>query len=1017
MLTSSSPLSSPSSAAEKKGRGRLVHRRHGVAETATESAASTTKDGAAQEEETAEEMAKRVALDATINTTAGTLPAASPVPVSSTANASDVVFEDAEEEEEEVRTTAAEGRDGGSPAPSSSAGGVGAAAAPPQLFSCDTCLHICTSSAALQQHALDRHGELLGDYCRLKAVADKLPPLWDQVFHRKRDVVWRWGRHIFAVAAQRDAGVEKMAEAHRARAQLEVVVRRWHPNARVYIFGSSVAFGVWDGISDIDFTVVDVDELEHGTWPPSEKNAVRTITELLRRAGFSFINLEPISHARVPIIKHHASSAIRLTDEQRHRLQQEAEAAVTATGASSSSPVRSTSTAETPHQQCEGTSTATAKEEPVAAAAAARGPMQLEAESIMSRSVRYAMNLPASRGDAAVMEASIRHAVGSHAIQQVWWNRSREQCCMTFETTTHAMKGATCPLAFKTAGMRARVQPLHDECRPELYNMDFDLSFRAFGIRNSLLLRRYLLSHPCARPGALVLKDWSKASGVNNSMNGYLTSYAVNILWIYYLVHQGLIPYVDPIFDIPSSLRANKEVDPQYAAMIDPEWSPEQQAQLELQAGELLLGFFYYYAFVFDWERHVVSLNRPGVTTKASIGWDMEDVSPSSAMGSVGGSHLHHHGPDTDATSGGSSGAAAVRRHRATTRYAFCIEDPYEDNLNLGRHMGVVKAMRVQTEFYRGLLSLLKGDYTSCVFGAASRHEMKEGHSTSTAAREEGGGKVNTASLLGESNGEQGRRAIDGKQLPVRVLYRLLAICTREMAVARHERAAANSPFGGVELEALMAAMKTQAPLEWKLASGAWNSQQILHRLGFKICDQMVLPRREVGLRRSVASPPPPGVVPASAAAAAALSSSVEVDNSAAQQCVSSETAFSSAHDITAANRKYLQTIQPRGLSEDLLLALTRGYQHLTPPWVAWSRPWAALAMWWGRTDSLPKPVEPSSSPVDLQQPVSGSPSSTAGAFRPTRKQLMAMMQRGSRCCQPSQRLGLLRCVSKALFR
>lgn len=880
------------------------------------------------------------------------------------------------------------------------------------LYSCDACAHFVTSSYHdLERHALQHHADALVDYTRLRTVAEKLVPVWAEVVRRKHTAIQKLGQEVFRVAVQRDAGAAKMAEAHRARAQLELVVKRWHPGARVFIFGSSVAFGVWDGMSDIDFTVVDVDELEAGTWPPSEKNAVRTITELLRRAGFSFINLEPIAHARVPIIKHHASLPIRLTDEQRQRLCDEAHRAVAAATTSGSAAA------------CQGRDAAL----PVGESESGVG--QLEAELVIARSVRYNLNLPASPLDSAVLEASIRLAVGNAAVQQLWWNRTRDMCCVTLDTTTNAVKAATCPLHFVTAGMRARVQPLHEECRPELHGMDFDLSFRAFGIRNSHLLRRYLLSHPCARPGALVLKDWSKSSGVNNSVNGYLTSYAINIMWIYYLVHHNIIPYVSPTGDIPASLRGNVSGDPEYTAMVDPAWTAEERAAMEAQAGELLLGFFYYYAFDFDWEKDVVSLNQPGVTTKASLGWDVEESAFVGGQQQLQGSTASLNGGAMDggaaaaAAAGGSTGTlfalsqsfpqqdggsnsssssvgdagAAARRNRSTTRYSFCIEDPYEENLNLGRHMGVTKTLRVQTELYRGLLSLLKDDVAhSAVFGSSS---------TSTTTREK----------VTQSDGAAGAKGVvEPTELPLRVLFRLMAIATREMAVARsaHQRhLSSSSPslspstsgeFPGLPLAQLTAAFAAQAPAEWKVACSAWNVQQVVHRLGLKLHGgTQVLPRRTVGARRQHgASAPPPGVVPSHAP-----EPKIKLAQPSAQSLGVDVEASTTAR-IAEQNSRLLGSLSTQHLSTDMLMAITRGYACLTPAWVAWSKPWAAVSAWW--TDRREEIMQQSPSTTTAAPPLSANAVGTAAANASPSQRVGA---------HPEQPMGAMRTTRTQLLR
>ncbi|PWU82850.1 putative RNA editing 3' terminal uridylyl transferase 1 [Trypanosoma cruzi] len=95
-----------------------------------------------------------------------------------------------------------------------------------------------------------------------------------------------------------------------------------------------------------------------------------------------------------------------------------------------------------------------------------------------------------------------------------------------------------------------------------------------------------------------------------------------------------------------------------------------------------------------------------------------------------------------------------TKRH--PTRYELCIEDPYEENLNLGRHIGITKSLRVRTELYRGLLSLLKdGEKESCVFASTD---------------------------LAESADATGPLS---SKLPVRALFRLMALATQAIAESK----------------------------------------------------------------------------------------------------------------------------------------------------------------------------------------------------------------------------------------
>lgn len=914
------------------------------------------------------------------------------------------------------------------PSPSTRSSSSSSPSGPPRYYFCDVCSQGCFASFEdAETHLLENHVSHLPDYQLLRTVVRKLlnRDVWLAVKEEKRKdgTLEACGRRVLEEGRRKDPGPERMLEAHRAREQLEAVVQQWHPTAKVYIFGSSVTFGIWDGMGDIDFTVVDEAQLRAGTWPPPERNAVRSITELLRRAGFSYVNLEPISHARVPIIKHHASFPLRLEPSVVRRSKE----AVVVEGTKEEEECNASTPCRTPQPPSEkeiaiahlDKETTVAKginrKEEAKDGSAQEGQRvdvknaardlrvslsrRLEAEDVIARSVRYILNGPASWEDRLLLEASIREAVGATGVQQVWWNRTRDLMNVTLDTTTNAIRAATCPLAVVSPTLRARIQPLHDDCRPELYNLDFDLSFRVFGIRNSQLLRRYLMQHPCARPGAMILKEWSKRSGVNNSVNGFLTSYAVAIMWLYFLLQKRVVKFVDPVKDIPASLEGCP-MNPVYVPMVDPKWTKEEQTLYATQGGDLLVEFFYFYAVEFDWKNHVVSLNRPGITTKSSLGWceEGEGFAYHPQTGGTGNNNGSSVG-GTELGGGSTSLAPSLqvpRRH--AVQYNFCIEDPYEENLNLGRHMGLTKTLRVQTEFYRGLLSLLKdGSKDACVFPLPSVSSVPE-LASSGLQREKGKGVIGQKDVAEEEQGEAGeeedttgsaRRSLEGNKrettlrqamddatvftegnglLPIstfahKVLYRLMVVSWREVAHSRRayeERRrkehleknsslpsekdkskrpmaaeeiirgpsiakgeeppcgdmnsvstappgtpgtvaalasfsfTASTPgasteregdapssfpssdapdvsnkttdgaketgtatnealtdggrWGGVPEDVLRCALEKHAPIELKIGLKAWNWQQLIHRLGYKIHRHGVYPRREVGI-------------------------------------------------------------------------------------------------------------------------------------------------------------------------
>jgi hypothetical protein len=481
------------------------------------------------------------------------------------------------------------------------------------LHTCDLCPKaVFHSRQALLAHIDERHGSFVPDRDEIAKLAAMIQPQRDALVDALGEKWTAVGGRTFAVASSRDAGPARLKQACDARAQLELVARRWRASAEVYVFGSSVAMGVWDGLSDIDCTVVDVAAMDAGEWPPNEKAAVRNLATLFRNVGFTFQNLEPIEHARVPIIKHNASlPAIKVLGEEYQRL--------------------------------------------------------------LSRSIRCLFTRPQKPDERQQFESDLARAV--HVTPEAfWWDPGYRTCGSTLPDATTAV-AALLHIAGTNTDVSAA--PLHTEFRPDVFHVDFDLSFRTFGIRNSILLRSLLTAHTCGRPGALVLKDWSKLSGVNNSINGFLTSYAVNIMWIYYLVQKGHVPYIDPQ-SIPVSLKDTAHAkDPQYKPLIpsDVAASDEAKSRLEMDMGRLLFGFFAFYCYEFNWDAHVVTLNRPGVTTKAQLGWTEDDE---------------------------------VRLSKKNTRYIMCIEDPYEENLNLGRHLGENRARKVMSELQRGLVSMVR---------------------------------------------------------------------------------------------------------------------------------------------------------------------------------------------------------------------------------------------------------------------------------------------------------------------
>lgn len=181
----------------------------------------------------------------------------------------------------------------------------------------------------------------------------------------------------------------------------------------------------------------------------------------------------------------------------------------------------------------------------------------------------------------------------------------------------------------------------------------FDVSAgRRCGVRNSWLLRAYFEQRPSARWLAMAVKRWSKASQMNGPQCAFLTSYGFNIMVIHYYMNRGLMQHV------PLEVTDVAKVPPLPTGLALKRPNVE-------ELGNEVLDFCNFYASEFDYESDVVSLSRPGSTTRSQLSWTRADEDALKMKGD----------PD---------GGGAVN-------YRLCIEDPYEVNLNVGRMVTAFK--------------------------------------------------------------------------------------------------------------------------------------------------------------------------------------------------------------------------------------------------------------------------------------------------------------------------------------
>ena len=210
---------------------------------------------------------------------------------------------------------------------------------------------------------------------------------------------------------------------------------------------------------------------------------------------------------------------------------------------------------------------------------------------------------------------------------------------------------------------------------------------RRNGVRNSLLLRSYLaqpysssssfgardpgggrnrFSHSLFRMFSLAIKVWGKRTGLIDPAQAYLTSYALNILICYFFLQRKKMVFIPP-----ESIRVpiREPVLPLYNALH----LGEDGDQYAL--GSSLRDFLHFYNHEFDFHRHVVSLSRQGLTSKEELGWTAQDEE-------------------------------RMRGNESNTFfYRLCIEDPYEDRLNLGRFVTPLRYGMFRLAFHHAQLN------------------------------------------------------------------------------------------------------------------------------------------------------------------------------------------------------------------------------------------------------------------------------------------------------------------------
>ncbi|NXV10398.1 GLD2 polymerase, partial [Cettia cetti] len=130
-------------------------------------------------------------------------------------------------------------------------------------------------------------------------------------------------------------------------------------------------------------------------------------------------------------------------------------------------------------------------------------------------------------------------------------------------------------------------------------NVDFDLNVNnVIGIRNTFLLRTYAFIENRVRPLVLVVKKWASFHEINDASRGTLNSYSLVLMVLHYLQSKY---FLHECFDPTMQLHLVHQA---------PRTIPPYISKNGSSLGDLLIGFFKYYATEFDWNHQMISVRE-----------------------------------------------------------------------------------------------------------------------------------------------------------------------------------------------------------------------------------------------------------------------------------------------------------------------------------------------------------------------------------------------------------------------
>uniref|UniRef100_A0A8C3IYW6 polynucleotide adenylyltransferase n=1 Tax=Chrysemys picta bellii TaxID=8478 RepID=A0A8C3IYW6_CHRPI len=144
--------------------------------------------------------------------------------------------------------------------------------------------------------------------------------------------------------------------------------------------------------------------------------------------------------------------------------------------------------------------------------------------------------------------------------------------------------------------------------RDKVSCVEFDLNVNnVVGIRNTFLLRTYAYIENRVRPLVLVVKKWASFHDINDASRGTLSSYSLVLMVLHYLqtLPEPILPSLQKNY--PESFNPTMQLHLVHQA---PRTVPPYLSKNGSTLGDLLVGFFKYYATEFDWSHQMISIRE-----------------------------------------------------------------------------------------------------------------------------------------------------------------------------------------------------------------------------------------------------------------------------------------------------------------------------------------------------------------------------------------------------------------------